>query len=136
VGAALALVCALWRSPSSTAAVRWSHAALVVPFALSCIGWLPDSPTIRTATGQCFAVAVVYCLRLCPEARWGRRTTVKRRLLSYAGLTVGTVVLLQVAVRLPYAETPALLSGLALLGLLVLVGFTEATVVAVCVPRR
>jgi len=95
------------------------------------MGWLPDDPTVRTLTGQFLAVALVYYLYLCPNARWGQQTAMGRQRLSYAGLTVGAVVFLQVAVRLPWAKISTLFSGLALMGLLVLVGLSVATMVAV-----
>ena len=118
VGFALAVpMLAVGRRLGSKVAL-WAHGILVVQVAVFGFHLVPHGPTVRTLSGQVFAVGVMYFLfRAVPRAQSSTPETTGWSLAGYLWGTVAAVIGLQWLVRLDRPWAVTVLDVLALLGL-------------------
>ena len=132
---ALPMLAIVGRLPRKLAGVLHGVLVLqVIPFGFHLIR---HGPTLRTISGQLFAVGVMYFLIGAVrggESGAGNPTGPRRHtgrwLACYLLTIIQSVVLLQLLLRLPWSLVAAVVNGLALAGLGVFVGHASAFALA------
>jgi len=115
----------------------WAHGALVVQVAVFGFHLLPAGATLRTLSGQVFAVGVMYFLfRAVRQAESSPPETTGWRLIGYVLGTVAAVIGLQWLVRLDQPWAATVVDVLALVGLGVFGGLAAVLLVEVVGYRR
>ena len=130
-GAALAAVCLLRCRFPPTSLALGVHGVAILQVVVFGLHLVPHGPTVRTLSGHVFAIGTVYCLQLCPAARWrGRGERCHLPVLPYCIATAASFTMLQLLIRLPWRAAAVALDVLSLLGLLCLAGLAGATLIA------
>jgi uncharacterized membrane protein len=110
---------------------RWIavHFVLALQAAAFGLHLLPETPSIRTLSGQLFSIGIVYLLTAGLRAgmQWGTRSSLRGYLLG----SLLSIALVQTAARTDIVETGAVLNTAALLGLLALIGLCVLNLIAV-----
>jgi uncharacterized membrane protein len=118
VGGALAVLLLLLFRPRPTPLVLWVHGLLLllmVPFGFD---WIEQGPTVRTLTGQLFALGLIYYLGLAvalPLRLWSGSGPGHPR--AYGLGALAGILALQAAVRVGGTATRALLTWTGAAGL-------------------
>jgi hypothetical protein len=119
VGAAAAACLVFLFRPRPTSRMLWIHGLLLllmVPFGYHLV---PHGASVRTVTGQLFALGLVYYLSLLPTSRLGLRVK-ENGTGPYAVWVAVSVAALQVAVHVEAGGAGVLLTVFGGVGLLVL----------------
>jgi len=103
-----------------TRQILFIHGILVMQMVLFGYHLVPHGPTMRTITGQLFAIGIVYFLLLLPKKQWqiSERKSPKLYLASIPLI----LLFLQLLVHLPWNGPAFFLEGMAILGLGILIG--------------
>ena len=115
---------------------RWIavHFILALQAAVFGLHLLPETPAIRTLSGQLFSIGIVYLLTagLRASRQWGMQSSVRSYLLG----SIVSIALVQLAVHSNLPSLLPLLNSAALLGLLLLIALCLAALIGLFVPPR
>ena len=121
----------------SRSVATWLHGAFVLQVVVFGFHLIPHGLTLRTVSGQLFAVGVVYFVFRAiwrakggPSKTAGPSKTTGRWLMRYLLGTAQAVVLVQLLLRLGWAWAATLINILALAGLGAFAGLVAAFLVA------